>query len=87
VVRPCDHIVSIENEVRRANWLKAELKASLQALAMPPLVQIDLFPEGVCIACELTGDFENFSEAFIAACEEFMTSTVEKETCCDTKVY
>jgi|SRR6266567_4525542 len=61
-----------------ANWLRAELKASLQALAMPAVVQIELFPNGVCIACELTGDFENFSRAFIAACEESTTPSVEE---------
>jgi hypothetical protein len=59
-----------EGKVQRANWLRVELMASLQALAMPAVVQIELFPKGVCLACELTEDFENFSRAFSAACEK-----------------
>ena len=40
---------------------------------MPAEVQFQLYPQGVCYACELTTDFQNFSEGYITDNEGILT--------------
>ena len=65
--------MSSQEEARRKDWVRAELEYSLQALAMPAEVQFQLYPQGVCYACELTTDFQNFSEGYITDNEGILT--------------
>jgi len=65
--------MSSQEETQRREWVRTELERSLQALAMPAEVQFRLYPRGVCYACELVGDFQNFSTAYRGDNEEALT--------------
>jgi hypothetical protein len=44
-------------------WIRSELRQSLQALAAPVDVQIVTFAPFACVACELLETYDNFSGA------------------------
>jgi len=62
-----------QEKTQVSQWLTNELKYSMQALAMPYEVQVTVFPDGVCLACELVEDVYNFSSSYIANCDNLLT--------------
>jgi hypothetical protein len=70
--------MNVNNDTIDRRSILNRLKWSLQALASPPDIQLSLYPDFVCVADELTLDFDNYCKAALSNyLTDFTSKSVE----------